>query len=368
VLTKISMYQLFAIMVIFPSGSAVLFFITPDEKQDAWLAMLMYIPIGIMLQLIYIQLYRRYPTDTLVTYLPKIFGIYLGTLLSTIYILYWGYQAGRIIRDFSELILIVAMPNTSLFIIAMTFTVIFCYGAFSGLENMARAAQIVLPILLCGTIIIFGLLYATPDIVDFKNLKPYLEKGLISVIKNGWILVTFPYGETLIASMMYSSVNNPSKIKRISFLAIIALGTILAINTIMFLVTLGVTSATGNLFPLFAAMRLIKVGFLDKLDILVLITMMIGGFFKVGLYTYSSMLGTAQLMKVKNPHYLAIPFGVAIFIWSLLITKNYPEHNMAAITWLPLYVHIPLQSLIPITALLVDSIKNRTKNIACTKS
>ncbi|MDF3000861.1 MAG: spore germination protein [Bacillota bacterium] len=360
--TKISPYQFFAAMVLFSFGSSVLFFLTPDAKQDAWLVLLFYIPVGMIEQLMYIKLFYQYPNDTPVTYMPKIFGIYIGSVVSILYIIYFTYQAGRIIRDFTELILISSMPDMLPFIIAITLTVIFVYGAFSGVENISRAAELILPLWIVIFIVLFLSLYASPDVVKFQNLKPFLEKDIPSLIKDGWLLVTFPYGETIIFTMFYSSVNQPAKVRKTSLLVVLFFGIFLSLNTIMFIVSLGIIGATSTLFPFFASTRLIQLGFLSKLDIFVIITMIIGGFFKVSLLTYAAMLGTSQLIKLKDPKYLAIPFGIAIVIISILIAKSYPEHIIIGLKVNPLRINFPIQIIVPFIALIVYYLRKLMKN------
>ena len=61
--TKISAYQLFSAIVMMPYGTAALYLITPEAKQDAWIAMLIYIIPAIILQLIYVELWKKYPKD-----------------------------------------------------------------------------------------------------------------------------------------------------------------------------------------------------------------------------------------------------------------------------------------------------------------
>lgn len=68
---KISAYQLFISIAIFIQGTATLFYLVPEAKQDAWITMLIYIIPAIVLQIIYTSLWSKYPDDTLITYLPK---------------------------------------------------------------------------------------------------------------------------------------------------------------------------------------------------------------------------------------------------------------------------------------------------------
>lgn len=355
--TKISVYQLFAMMVLHPLGSAVLFFLTPKAKQDAWIAMLAYIPAGILLQFIYTLLYHQYPEDTIVTYLPKIFGKFIGYTLDIIYIIYFAYIAARVLRDFSELSLIAIMPETPLILVAAMFMSAIAYGTFTGLENLSRAAQIALPISILVFTTEYVLLLVTPNLVKFDNLRPILENGIISVIKAGWLLITFPFGETVTFTMIYPSVNEPSKVRKAAFMAIIFEGVLLTANTIMYIASLGISFATASLFPLLETLRLIKVGFVERIDIFLVVIMAVGGFFKISIFMYASMLGTAQLIKLKDPKYLALPFGIGIIIFSILIAKNYPQHIQLGLEWTPVYIHIPIQIIIPVAALAVHFIK-----------
>ena len=356
--TKISAFQLFSMILLFTYGTAALYFLAPDAKRDAWLTLLLFTPVGVILQLLYTELYYQYPEDTLVTYLPKIFGRFIGYTLSILYILFFIYNSARNLRDFAELILIAVMPEAPLLIISIVFIITFAYGAFAGLENMARAAQIGLPIVLFFIIIILIALYATSNVVKFYNLKPVLENGIFPVVKAGLTLPSFPFGESITFAMLYCSTNEPAKVRKTSVSSIICIGILLSINTIMFIVSLGVDFASTSLFPLYESMRLIKLGgVFDKLDILIVIWLSILGSMKVSIMIYVAMLGTAQLIKINDPKYLAAPFGIGILILSILIASNYAEHIWRGQQWTLYYIHYPLVVIVPLLALIVHYVK-----------
>jgi len=113
-----------------PYGTAALFLLTPEAKQDAWISMLIYIIPGIILQLIYVKLWEKYPKDTIVTYMPKIFGKVIGYTLSIIFIVYFAYEAARGTRDIIEIILIAVMPRMSMYIIGIVLMSTVIYGTF----------------------------------------------------------------------------------------------------------------------------------------------------------------------------------------------------------------------------------------------
>ncbi|VBB07396.1 spore germination gerab [Lucifera butyrica] len=365
--TRISAYQLFAMMLLFSYGTASLFFLTPDAKQNAWLTVLLFMPTGLILQLLATALFYQYPNDTLITFLPKIFGRFIGYPLCAIYILYFSYSAARVLRDFSELILMAATPEMPLLLVATVFMTAFAYGAFAGLENLARAAQFALPVVILVIFLDRISLLATPNLVKFYNLKPFLENGLLPVIKAGWMLPTFPYGEAVTFSMIYCSVNEPSKVRKTAMFAIFCLGILLVINTIAIITVLGVNFASTTQSPLYEAVRLIKLGsFFDRLDIFIIVFLAIVGSMKVSIFTYMAMLGTAQLMKWNDPKYLAIPFGISILIMSILIAPNYAEHIRIGLKWTPIYIHFPLLIIVPALALIVHYVKKTWKERTAT--
>lgn len=360
---KISPYQLFSTMFILPYGSAVLFFLASDTKQDAWLAILIYTLPGVLLQHIYIILFKYYPKDTLVTYLPKIFGKYLGILLSFVYVLYFEYIASRVLRDFTGLISISSMPHTPRLFIGALLILTVSYGIMTGFETICRAAEILFPLMVIGLVAAYILLFATKNILFFTRLQPILEKGLAFDIAKGWRLITFPFGEPIVFAMLFKNVNEPQKIRKAVVLSIITEGIVLSAITVMFIAGLGVEYASITNFPLLETLRLIKVGgFLDRLDILIVVTLVVAGFMKISIFMYVATLGTAQLFKVQSLRFLAFPFGALTLICSELVAKNYPQHIKRGLDITVKYIHLPLQIIIPIAALLIAWLKNKDKS------
>lgn len=359
---KISPFQLFSIIFLVPYGSAILFFLTPEAKQNAWIALLIYIVPALLLQHIYITLYSHYPEDTLITYLPKIFGKFIGTLVSIIYILYFTYIAARVLRDFSDLILISTLTQTPLLVITFFLTITITFGVSKGLENLCRGISTFFPGLMIFLVVIMILFFTTSNIVHLRNMYPILEGGMLDLIKQSWRLITFPYGETIIFTMVYFNINKPKKIRKAVFAAVISQGIVLAMLTIIFIVGLGVNFAERELFPLLDALRLIRLtGFLDRLDLLIIIVLVVNGFIKVSFFMYVAMMGTSQLFKMKNKNALAWPFGAIVLITSILIARSFPQHLKIGFDFTPKYIHIPLQILIPVLALGVHYMRNGFK-------
>jgi len=341
-----------------PYGTAALFLLAPKTKQDAWISLLIYIIPGIILQLIYVELWKKYPKDTIVTYMPKIFGKVIGYTLSVIYIIYFAYEAARVTRDIIEIILIAVMPRMPMYIIGIVFMSTVIYGTYTGIENLSRVCQIFLILFMFLFVMKWVLLLSMPDVIKFSNLKPVLEKGIFSVIKEGWPLITFPYGETIVLSMLYPAVTESSRVRKSAVLATICLGILLASNIIIFISVLGLNFASTSLFPLLQTYHILKIGeAFNSLGVFFILFMIMGVFIKVSFFMYGSMLGISQLIKLDDTKNLALPLGIVVFITSLLIASNYPQHIYIGQVLTLKYIVLPLAVIIPVIALIVYYLK-----------
>lgn len=359
---KITVSQLFMLMVLVPYGTASLFFLVPKAKQDEWIAILIYSLAGILLQIIYVTLYYKYPEDTLVTYLPKIYGKFIGNFISILYIIHFTYIAARVFRDYLELISAFALPQTSMWIFGLLFITTIIYAIHNGVENLFSLGQLFFFILIAVKLTSTFLLAFTVDIVGFHELEPILSDGIFSLLKKSWSLTAFPYGESMVFTMIYPLVIENSKIKKAAILSTVVEAILLATNSILFILTLGVNFAPLTNFPLLETYRLIQIGdFLSRFDILFILIFLVNGFFKVSVFLYAAVLGTSQILHLKNTKSLSLPTGIIVFIASLSMAKNYPEHINIGLGFVIKYLHVPLFIIIPVLTLMFYYIKNFIK-------
>ncbi|SHH10072.1 GerAB/ArcD/ProY family transporter [Tepidibacter thalassicus] len=354
---KITPYQLFIMMIILPYGSAILFFLGPKTKQDAWIAMFFYSLSGVCLQIIYTALHYKYPKDSLVEYMPKIYGKFLGNILSGVYICYFTYIASRVLRDYEEMIFNTRLNNTPMFFVGVFLIIVITYGLYKGIEVIVNLANLTFVILVGMPIVVFILAIFTEGLFTVNNLKPVLENGFLEVIINGWQLIAFPYGEEIVFTMFYPYVFENYKVRKIAILAVVIEGIILSINVILFIGVLGLEIASVSVSPFLQTVSVLKIGFLERLDTLFVVTLVVGGFFKISIFMYAAILGTSQIMNLNNTKILAIPFGIIVLFLSQIIAKNYFEHIKIGLEFVVKYIHIPLQVFIPIFTLILLYVK-----------
>lgn len=243
---KISATQLFILMVLFELGSALLVPLAMGAKQDAWLAILIGMLCGFFFFLIYHKLYSYYPDLLPTEYMQKILGKVLGTLLAFIYIVYFLYDASRVLRDFGEMLLTFAYPDTPLFIANALLMLVIIYITRKGIEAIARSGELLFIFMYFLAIAGFILIISS-GLIDFKNLQPVLKEGILPVAKVALTeTLYFPFTEAIVFTMLLPYLSNPKKANVTMLCATGLSGINLIITMIINISVLGVDLTTRS--------------------------------------------------------------------------------------------------------------------------
>ncbi|MDD3224373.1 MAG: GerAB/ArcD/ProY family transporter [Clostridium sp.] len=355
---KITTYQLLAIMIFFPYGTAALFFLAPETKNSVWIALIFWGIISIFVQMIYVKLFYLYPNDTFISYLPKIYGKRIGFMLGIIYIIYFIYMGSRNLRDYGELIVTFALPHSSLEESTLFLAILIAYSVYKGIENIASMGQFIIitvVIIKILAIIMLGM----SGVFHPYLLRPILEDGFKDMLIKSWKLSVFPYGELFIFTMIYPFVIQRSKVKKTVIFATILEIILLCINNMLFLLTLGYKFAALNNYPLLETYRLIHIGeFINRLDSFFIIILVEGGFFKVSIWAYCAFFGINQLFKVKSKRILSIFLILIIFVFSNCIANNHPQNINIGLNLVIKYISFPLAIAMPFLTYIIYYIKS----------
>jgi spore germination protein KB len=139
-------------------------------------------------------------------------------------------------------------------------------------------------------------------------------------------------------------------------------GTFLALNNMLFIVALGYDFAKVNNYPLLETLRLVHIGdFLNRLDIIFVVVLMLGGFFKISILIYASALGISQVFKTKKWGVVCSILGIIVIIISNIIAKTYPEHIYTGWNLVLTHIFLPIVVIIPVMTLIVYYLKKLIK-------
>lgn len=324
--TKIKSMQFFALLVLFQLGTALVVNLGSQAGRDAWLSILIGMLIGLLLFAVYCMLYKLFPDMLPTSYSKLLLGKYLGTLISIAYIIFFLNKASRDLMDGGLLIISSTLKETPLIVVNLMMMLTIAYVLHKGLEVMARTATIFL-----GIVILLGLLIAGvivfSNIIDFSRLLPVLGNGMMPVIQS--VLkqnIQFPFAEIICFKMIMPSLDDQKKGIRSGYMAILFSGVILSSTAVITISALGLDIAERSIFPLLSMVGKAAISdFIQRTDILVVMVLIIGDFFKISIFYYAAIIGVSDLFRIPYRK-IIYPFAIIILLFSVLITRSYSEH------------------------------------------
>jgi len=236
-------------------------------------------------------------------------------------------------------------------------TVIFC--SLYGLNAIGRSSEVLLIVLiLCLVPFIFAI--ASTGIFKIENLIPVLAEGL-PIIPSASVRTTFfPFGELIVFLMLfqYLSKEHQKGILKRSYVAILM--------TLLLLIGVGLTNIAllgSNLvrnfaYPFYSAMQLAGMnGFLERLDPLAIIIMVVSEYFKLVIYFNVAILGIQALHQKFNFKVILWVLSVLVFIFAPFMTFS----QDVLLNTLPLKIMPIFEFAIPLIIWMVSEIKHRKK-------
>jgi spore germination protein KB len=334
-----------------------------EAKQDAWITVIFGTAFGCVLYLVFIKLNKIYPTLPLTGYIRKILGRYLGWLIGIIYVMYFIYIASRVLRDFEELLVISAYRSSSLLTIGIIMIVCVMYAAYKGLEVFSRISELCFFIIVIMLILLIFFEIAS-GIVKLNHLRPMLEHGWGPIFKTLFpTTMTFPFGEMITFTMLLPYLSKKETAKKVGLAAICLSGMSLTIFTFLNIAIIGTNVAERSAFPILTAVGYINIAdFIQRLDTIIIISMVILGFVKISVFFFCALIGVADLFAIKQPQKLIYPMGIILLMCSLIMAHGYIEHIQEGLIVVPYFLHLPLQIVIPILLLVITWIKQKVSS------
>lgn len=351
--------QLFAMIILFELGTAIVIPIGLETGHTIWLSILLALPGGVLLYLIFHDLYCQYPNLIISGYTQKILGKTIGWPLSFLYIPVLVFNGSRILRESGDLLIAASYDQTPVFIINAIMVTAVIYILNKGIEVFFRTSEIYLIVIFFMGFICFFVVIAA-GLVDFKNLFPLhavdWKQALRSAFPN---ILTFPFGELICMTTIFPHLQKSCQSRKTGIAAIVLSGILLCSTHAIEISVLGKNIYERSTFPMYTTITLVNLAnFIQRLDALVILTLIIGVFFKMTLYCYAVIAVTADLFKVQDTRRMAIPVGVVVLFGSLISAENYPRHLEEGAFFLR-YILSVLFTAIPIMLFVVHRVRKR---------
>lgn len=359
--TVISSSQLFAMIILFLLGTALVVPIGLKVQQGAWLSILVAMPAGLLLYVIFDYLYRANPNLILSGYIRKILGPYLGWPLCVSYISFFIYCSARNLREAGDLLITASYDQTPSLVIHTTMIVAVIYVLHKGIEVMFRLGEIYLVITLCLGLISHGLILVSGEI-DLKNLLPLTGEGWGAIFRAAYpYTFSFPFAELICFTTIFPHMKKLQIARKAGMAAIIVSGTLLSYTHAVEISVLGANVYARATFPLLTTISIVNIaGFIQRLDALVILSLIIGVFFKMTIYAYAAMSVASDVFKITEKRKLAYPIGIIIMFISIMSAWSFTEHTQEGAESLKI-VQPFFNCLIPVLLFIVHLMRSRFK-------
>ncbi|KGP91170.1 spore gernimation protein KB [Pontibacillus chungwhensis BH030062] len=363
---SITRYQFLSLVILFEFGSSIIVGLGFEAKQNAWIVILLSMIGGVLLYWLFTRFVTAYPDTPFPQVLQKLAGPYLGYILIWMYIAYFLYIAARVLRDFTMLTAQTILHETPLLAVSLLFMFVVCFACYLGIEVIARTSELFLPfaLLMGGLFLMFVFIMDLPKV---HHLQPFFNQDIGEILSFVFPTgITFPFGELIVFAIIFPHLEHPLKSFRYGVMGILISGTILLIISVTILMVLGPAIAMRSVVPLLDTISLVNLqGFIQRMDPIVIIIMVITGFFKITIFFYAAIAMLQYLFRLPRTQSKGLIgfMGILVVILSILISPNFVEHIKEGLDIVPLYVHVPFQMIIPSILFVLLLIKNR-KNTA----
>lgn len=293
-------------------------------------------------------------------YIVSILGTGLGKAAGFLFLLYYLHQGSNILKVFQELVTSNFLSFTPMFVVVGGMIFVCGCAVRGGIEVIARTAQVLMPIILLISILVFALLI--PE-MSIQKLFPILEKGLVPSLR-GALVQTSWFTYFFLLSYIIPYLRDREKGQKWGMLSLFAIVSVLVFSNMYTLMVFG--NITGNFtYPVMQAARLISIAdFLEHVESVVVVVWVAGAFLKIAIFYYVLALGTAQWLNNSNYKPLVFPLGILLLVFTLAIPSLQDLSNFVdkVAPFYTSFVHILIPSLLLLIALIRNKMPSKKEN------
>ncbi len=325
---RITRHQLFSLTGLSTLGGSILVIssgVASAAGRDAWLSGIVTMLAGLVMMYVYCYLGTRYDGVTLIGLLQKLFGTWLGKLLSLIYILFFfitAYGVPWYIGSFGSAV----MPEVPVTATISLFTVSIIVGVYYGIESVARATEVFIKVF--TILFILSMLLVLPNIKP-GYLLPVMEDGITPVLSGSVILSVFISIQNITLLMIYPIAVKDKKEGRKGFVrGFLWANSMVIINLLMAILVLGEGIVASSSFATILLTREINImPILTRIEYVISIIWTLSQFAIGFLYFYSTIMSVSEVLRLKDHRRIILPLGLIVFILSFTVLPEAVEHS-----------------------------------------
>ncbi|MDP4146214.1 MAG: endospore germination permease [Bacillota bacterium] len=347
---------MFLVIGILQSATVTSSFITEITRQNTWIALLIGFAITVFLLLVYTSLTQKFAGKNIVQINSIIYGDYLGTIISILYIYFFWLLVpanSRLMGDFLTTY-VFSYLDVDVFIIGII--IISAYALRKGIEVMAKSSIVIVILTSLVTIV---LIILTINYIKLSNFLPLLQIDSKELIQGINLMVTIPFGDLAVFLIIFPYMNDINQVKKYAIQGVIIGGIGFLIVNLRNTAVLGKLDSI-SMYPAYELAKLVSIGeVITRTEVLVALAVIFLYFLKISIFYYATVLSIAQLLKLKSYKPLVIPVGIISIVFGISMYKTPTDEFYSGANIYPIYA-IPCVILLPIISLVIAYIRKLT--------
>lgn len=307
------------------------------KNQDMWLIVIGSFFYGLLLYVPMLFLSTRFRDISLMKYMEKIFGKFIGKTIGLSYCLHFTIETILFMYISVQLIRITFLTMVPAIVIISLTTFTCMYVSVKGIEVIARFAEFSGPALLGGIIVIFIL--GLPNI-DLSILLPIYSDSTFLQINKGSLELFSIFTDIFILTTIVPNLKNKEDSNKIYFKSIIYSLAIILMTVVFTQTTLGIEQAKHLNFPFLTFVRLIDAKIIlqriESIFVLMWLTVII---LRMSVYIYIASQGLKETLNRKNRTTCIYIIGILTGLVTYYIAEQNPQMEKVVSLKLPGYIY-----------------------------
>lgn len=349
---KLHTYQYFFLVLLSCLGSIFLLSVPENTAGgSAWLAVVLCLPVGILLNFIAVMLFKRDEGKSLTDINRLAFGKTAGNAVSALYAVYFFFAACTLLAYyafFSSDLILNGTPKEYFLLVAAAVT---AYCVKKGLLAIGRMGTVFGMFLLAASVIMLSLELAEADI---SRLKFDTENFVPAIAAFSFL----QFGELFSVISLAPEAEFKDNMYKTTVISIVAGNGLIAVFALTNALALGSTVSV-QYAAFYRVVRTIELGeFLNRIEALVVVAYFIATVFRVMLNFYLVCKCTSDILGGKKERKIAVFAGALLFIVSAL-AFGAREDILKYYTGVYPYISAVPLLILPVITLIIRSVQRR---------
>lgn len=318
--------------------------------------------LAIIFTIIIVKLYSYFSGSDIIDISEFLGGKPLKIIINIILILYLIYVAGILLRNFNEVIYIIAYEKTPIVFLILFFIITSIISNFLGESAVIKTNTIITFIMLLSLIATF--ISVIPNI-EIERIYPILGYGGKDTFFNG-ISNIFSFNGLICIYLIAPMLKEKNNYKVVTIVSTIIISLLLILSVASLLLSIPFTSTTKGISPIYMLIKNNEFGnFVQNPESVFVFTWILSMMTYLNVVLMFIIKFFKKLTNIKSKKIFIIPISIIIFIIAILQKNILSTHSSEEVLYK--YIAFPIAFILFPTILILAYIKYRKKHLTTIK-